>query len=255
MWTHTLFLLFVAFAVYAQNLTGFALALILLGLIGITDLVPLTDAANAVTVLIFVNACMFLYQRRALRLDRMLWPAVVASLFGALAGMALLTLLVQGAYEVLRMILGLSIVGCSVLLWRAARPLDSVSSHRSFVVVGGVSGVLGGLFSAAGPPLVYLMYRQPWPLARIQETLILFFGLGALLRMAILAPAGHFSADAVVLAAEAIPVVLLVTSLSAGRPAPFSQAAVKRMVCLLLVLTGAGMTAVAVSALLHRAHG
>ena len=51
MWTHALFLLFVALAVYAQNLTGFALALILLGLIGITDLVPLTDAANAVTSL------------------------------------------------------------------------------------------------------------------------------------------------------------------------------------------------------------
>jgi hypothetical protein len=32
--THLLFLTFVALAVYAQNLTGFALALILLGLVG-----------------------------------------------------------------------------------------------------------------------------------------------------------------------------------------------------------------------------
>jgi hypothetical protein len=35
--THPLFLTFVALAVYAQNLTGFALALILLGLVGATE--------------------------------------------------------------------------------------------------------------------------------------------------------------------------------------------------------------------------
>ena len=43
MWIHLVFLIFVALAVYAQNVTGFALALILLGLIGATDLVPITD--------------------------------------------------------------------------------------------------------------------------------------------------------------------------------------------------------------------
>jgi hypothetical protein len=46
---HLTFLVFVAGAVYAQALTGFALALILLGLVGATDLVPLTDAVNAST--------------------------------------------------------------------------------------------------------------------------------------------------------------------------------------------------------------
>jgi hypothetical protein len=37
MQTHLPFLTFVALAVYAQNLTGFALALILLGLVGATE--------------------------------------------------------------------------------------------------------------------------------------------------------------------------------------------------------------------------
>ena len=45
-----LFLAFVAGAVYAQAITGFALALILLGLIGATDLIPLTDAVAATSV-------------------------------------------------------------------------------------------------------------------------------------------------------------------------------------------------------------
>jgi uncharacterized protein len=74
--THLLFLMFVAVAVYAQNLTGFALALILLGLVGATDLVPLVDAVNAVTVIIAATACTFLYRRWPLQLERSLWPAV-----------------------------------------------------------------------------------------------------------------------------------------------------------------------------------
>ena len=56
LWTHATFLVFVAGAVYAQALTGFALALILLGLVGATNLVPLTDAVNASTVIAFCSA-------------------------------------------------------------------------------------------------------------------------------------------------------------------------------------------------------
>ncbi|HEU0199771.1 MAG TPA: TSUP family transporter [Burkholderiaceae bacterium] len=247
--THALFLLFVALAVYAQNLTGFALALILLGLIGVTDLVPLTDAVNAVTVMIVVNAFTFLYRRWPLQLERSLWPAVVASLLGAVAGIVLLTWLAGAAYQVLRFVLGIFIVACALLLWRAAKPLASASPARSFVWVGGLSGVLGGMFSAAGPPLVYLMYRQPWTTARIQEALILFFGIGALLRLAIVVPTGHFSPHAMQLAVEAVPVVFLVTAFAAGRPTPLSPRLLKAAVCMLLVATGAGMMVAALAAL------
>jgi hypothetical protein len=249
MLTHVLFLLFVALAVYVQGLTGFALSLVLLGLVGVTEVVSLTDAANAVTVLIAVNAGIFLYQRRSLRLDRSLWPAAAASLLGTLAGMAVLTVLAAGAYDVLRALLGVCIVGCALLLWGTPDPLPKVSPPRAFLTAGGLAGVLGGLFSAPGPPLVYLMYRQPWPLARIQESLIFFFGIGALLRLAVFAPTGLFSANAALLAAEAVPVVALVTPLTARYPAPFSPPTVKKLVCLLLVVAGAGMAGSAVLAL------
>jgi hypothetical protein len=239
--THLLFLLFVAVAVYAQNLTGFALALILLGLVGATDLVPLVDAVNAVTVIIAVTACTFLYRRWPLQLERSLWPALASSVAGAVAGTILLTWLADEAHEVLRLILGISVVLCALLLWHAAAPLKTVSSRSAFVLAGGISGLLGGLFSAPGPPLVYLMYRQPLPHARIQESLILFFGMGALLRLALVVPSGQFSIGATWLAAEAIPVVLLVTSFAAHRPPPLPLRLLKAIVCLLLVTTGAGM--------------
>jgi uncharacterized protein len=241
MQTHLLFLMFVAVAVYAQNLTGFALALILLGLIGATDLVPLVDAINAVTVIMATTACTFLYRRWPLRLERSLWPAVASSVAGAVVGTILVTWLADTAHDVLRLILGISVVLCALLLWHAAEPLERISSRGAFVLAGGVAGLLGGMFSAPGPPLVYLMYRQPLPHARIQESLILFFGLGALLRLALVVPAGQFSVGAVQLSAEAIPVVFVVTSFAAIRPPPLPLKLLRAVVCLLLVATGAGM--------------
>ena len=241
MWTHLLFLLFVALAVYAQNVTGFALALILLGLVGATDLVPLTDAVNAVTVLAAVNAATFLYRRRPLRLELSVWPAAAASVLGVVAGTVLLTWLAGTAYEALRLLLGLSIVLCALLLWRATAPLEAVSSRSTFALAGTAAGLVGGTFSAPGPPLVYLLYRQPLSHARVRESLILLFGTGELLRLAPVVPAGQFSARAVQLAAEAVPVVVAVMSFAARRPPPLPPGLLKAAVCLLLIATGTGM--------------
>src|SRR5262249_50089027 len=169
------------------------------------------------------------------------------------AGIVLQLWLAGAAYEFLRLVLGVSIILCALLLWRAAEPRKSVSSRGAFVLAGGISGLLGGVFSASGPPLVYLMYRQPLALARVQEALIVFFGLGALLRLAIVVPAGHFSMRAVLLVAEASPVVFAITAVAAGRPPPLPPKVLKAVVCLLLVATGAGMIGAAASVMSHAA--
>ncbi|MFA7391211.1 MAG: TSUP family transporter [Pigmentiphaga sp.] len=241
MLTHLSFIVFVAIAVYVQNLTGFAFALILLGLVGTIDLVPLPDAVNAVTALSVVNALMFFYRRRTARIERAILPAVAASLVTVVVGIALVTFLAASAYQVLRLVLGLSVVACALLLWRAASPLKSTSSASYFTFVGSLSGVLGGMFAAAGPPLVYAVYRQPWPLERIQESLIFSFAAGALLRMVVIVFTGNFSSLSLLLTLEAIPVALMVTALNANRPAPFSKKAIRNAVCALLVLSGLGM--------------
>lgn len=251
MWpAHALFLLFVAIATYAQSVTGFALGLILIGLVGTTGVVPLTDAVNAAGVIAFANAAAFLYRQRPLRIERSLWAAVATGVPAAVAGIFLLTSLAGAAYEVVRLLLGVTIVSCSVLLWRAGMPLSKVSPWRAFAVAGGLSGLLGGMFAAPGPPLVYLMYRQPLPQPRVLQSLIVFFGVMALLRLAIAVPAAMFSLNAVALAAESLPVVFLVTFLAAGRPPPLPPRIIKSVVCLLLAVAGAGLAGAAASAIM-----
>lgn len=234
-------MILVAVAVYAQSTTGFALALILLGLVGLIDLVPLPDAANAVTVLIIVNALTFFYSRRTLRVERVILSAVGTTLIGVFAGMAILTFLATHEYQLLKFILGLSIVACAFLLWRASNPYRTTSSAGYFSVIGLISGVLGGMFAAPGPPLVYAVYRQPWPIERIQESLIFCFAVGAVLRLVIVILNGDFSRLAVMLTLEAVPITLIVTAFSASRPLPVSGAIVKNLVSILLVGSGLGM--------------
>jgi hypothetical protein len=241
MLTHLTFAAFVALGVYAQNVTGFALALILLGLVGVTELLPLPDAVNAVTVIMIVNALMFFQRRRSARIEPAIYPAVAASLVGAAAGMALLGFLAAHAYQVLRLILGGSIVVCALMLWRTASPYATTSGRAYFAWVGGLSGILGGMFSAPGPPLVYAVYRQPWTIERMQEALIFSFGVGAVLRLVVMGLTGQFSPLAVLLTLEAIPVALAVTALTATHRPPVSGSTLKSIVCLLLVGSGAGM--------------
>jgi uncharacterized protein len=239
--THVTFLVFVAGAVYAQALTGFALALILLGLVGATNVVPLTDAVNATTIIGFCTAWLFLYRNRALRIEKVLVPTVIASAGGVVVGALLLVWLAGAAYQLLRLVLGASIVACALSLWRAAQPLPAMSSARTFAITGGIAGIMGGMFSAGGPPLVYLLYRQPKPLAWIRQSLMVFFGFSTSLRLFIVVPSGQFSLFALQLAAEALPVVFLMTYFAVRHPLPLSPKLFRGLICVLLITTGLSM--------------
>lgn len=250
MLTDILFLLFVAIAVYAQNLTGFALALILLGLVGATDVVPLPDAVNAVSIIVVVNAVLFLYKRRALRLEPRLWPVLLSSMVGTALGVAALAWIMGNAYEMLRLLLGSCIVYCAWILWRRTVPQPASSAPSAFLFAGLLSGLMNGLFAAGGPPLVFLIYRQPWSLARIQESLIFLNGAAALLRLVIIMPTVGLNPQSLKLAAIAVPIILLVTTLAARRAPPLPPGILRLIVCALLVATGIAMIHTSISFLI-----
>jgi hypothetical protein len=249
-WQVAGFLLCVVVATCAQSITGFALALILLGLSGLFQLAPLPDVANVATVLSLASAAIALRGTRG-SLDRqMLRSTVSGSVFGVGAGVILLAWLNTHVVMVLRLLLGLVVIACALVVLLRAKPLEQPSGKRSFHVVGFISGLLGGLFSASGPPLVYHFYRQPMSVDAVRDTLVATLAAGSLIRFTMVVPSGQFSLRALGLSAIAVPVAMGLTWWLKRHPPAWDRGVVLKLVCALLMLTGVGLIAPALQSLM-----
>lgn len=238
---HLVFFACAVIAGYVQNLTGFAFGLILLGMVGLMEIAPITDVANVVSVLMLVNAAMIFYTERPKLEIRVIGPTMGASLIGVIVGVLLLNWLSDTVVHVLSMLLGVTIVACAAILAQDGGTLENRSPISRFIAFGAISGVLGGLFSAAGPPLVYHFYRQPIALRTIREGLIAIFAANALLRLAMMLPTGRFGVNAMILSLETVPLILLQTYWMARRPTTLRTATIRRIVCVMLALVGLGL--------------
>lgn len=251
-WQIAAFALCVVIASITQSITGFAMALVLLGLTSLFHLVPLPDVANVAMVLGIASAPVAL--RGAHDMDlRILRSTVTGSVFGVAVGVVLLAWLSGNVVTVLRLLLGLVIVACAVIVLVRTHPLPRRSSAGSFRAFGFVSGLLGGLFSAAGPPLVYHFYRQPMSLDAVRHTLRISLAVGSLIRLVMVVATGTFSRDAFFLCLFAVPLVLGITWWMERHPPGWPRQAVLKIVCALLVITGLGLTGPALKTLLSAA--
>ncbi|NLP63957.1 sulfite exporter TauE/SafE family protein [Paraburkholderia sacchari] len=245
---HVLFAGCVAIATFTQSLTGFAFGLVLLGFVAVFHLAPLPVASNVVTMMVLANAAMLV--RRIPALPRgLLVPSYGSSLVGVAVGAGLLAWLSDNAIGALRFTLGLAILVCSVLLVWQAKPRTQIASPGTFAFYGGISGVMGGVFASAGPPMVFHLYRQPIDRVVVRDTLVLLFAINAVLRLIIVLAQGRFDAASVALSLEALPVVLTVTWLARRYPPRWSPTAVRRVVFVLLAAAGISLVAPVVTGL------
>lgn len=253
------FAAFALLATLAQNATGFAFTLVLLGLSGVQGRVPLADAANAASLLTLAQAGLQVASaRRAAALHgtatapatppegagptgRWLGPLLVGSVPGLLAGVGLLAVLGGRAQPLLLGGLGAVVLACAV---RMARPLPrsaQLSSTPVLCATGALSGLLGGLFATAGPPLVLQMYRQPLPFQVLRRGLLQVFALQAALRLALVAASGGLHPAGFWLASAALPAVAGAQLLSQRGGWPREAAQVRGLVVALLVATGVSL--------------
>lgn len=245
------FLACVAVACAAQSVTGFALALILLGLTSLFDLVPLPDVANVATVLSLANAAIALRATREPP-DWPIWRATVSgSVFGYGIGVALMAWLHTNVVVVLRLLLGVVVIACAIIVLVRAQPLAQRSSAASFRGFGVLSGVLGGLFSASGPPLVYQFYRQPLSLEVVRDTLVAALATGSLIRLAMVVPSGQFTLRSLLLSALSLPLTMGLTWWLRRHPPAWRRGTVLKIVCVLLTITGIGLIGPAMKALVR----
>ncbi|WP_372825454.1 TSUP family transporter [Polaromonas sp.] len=236
-----LFLLCVALATCAQSLSGFAFALILLGLAGLLELAPLADLANVTTVLALANALVALRGAGKTLDVPALRDITLGCVAGILLGLLLLGWLSANVTLVLRVLLGLTVIACALVVLMQTAALPERSSPNTFRFWGAVSGLLTGLFASGGPPLVYHFYRQPMALKAVRDTLVATLAASAFLRLVVVVPTGQFSGNALTLCLLALPLVFGLSWWLERHPPGWSRQAVLKLVCALLVLTGAGL--------------
>lgn len=250
---HVLFLSFVALATYAQTMTGFAFGLVLLGLTGMLDLAPLPMVSNVVSILTLANLTVTIWRSRPGIDWNMLMPAFPSALAGIACGVWALQWMSDDLAIALHWLLGLTIVVCAFMLISDARRQTQVSGRTSFVVVGALSGLLGGLFASGGPPIVYHLYRQPLPLALVRNTLLVFFAFSSGTRLLLVSVSGAVDKPTIVLSLTALPVVIVLTWLVRRYANMDAVRLVRRLVFLLLLAAGLGLLLPATAALLRMA--
>lgn len=241
------FLVIAALAGYFQTVTGFGLGLIVMGATSGLGIAPVASVAAVVSLMTLMN-CLIALPGRLQHID---WPSARAAAMGIipmiLLGVLLLDYLSGRATTLLSLVLGLVILyGGASLVFQPSRQ-QQLSSRSSFALFGGLSGLLGGLFGIAGPPLIYHCYRQPIEPVRIRNLLILLFAVTSGMRTLFVTSQGQMNAEILWLTAWSMPVIAIATYAGRRFPLPFSSLVMRRIAFVVLVMIGISLIASALA--------
>lgn len=232
---------------YVQTVTGFAFGLVVMSAAALFSLVSLEVAAFAVSVLSLINSVTGLAGGlwREAKI-KMLLVFFLGSIPATAYGVYLLSRLESDALHWLQLCLGLTIMlACGMSLIKPKKnPTDS--KPWAFFLCGGFAGVLGGLFATAGPPISYLMYRQPVSLSVIRASLLSVFFISCLTRIGITTVAGQVTMEMIWLSVIGVPCVLVATLVAKRYPPNVPPEMIKRAAMVLLFLSGISLSLKAV---------
>jgi len=232
------FLVIVAAGSYIQTVTGFGLGLIVMGTVTLLGLAPIEFSSIVVSILALANSVLALFKQHN-SVHKASWGLIVAGLLpGVLIGVFLLEHFSAHATNVLRVILGAFIITSGLILMYKPHPKTRLDSRPRFLVFGIVGGIFGGLFSTAGPPIVYQVYRQPLSIAVIRTTLLAIFIVANFLRIVFVGIRGDINWPVLHLALLSIPVVAGLTVFGRRFRPPLSDIAMRRLAFGLLILLG-----------------
>ncbi|WP_176426424.1 TSUP family transporter [Cobetia sp. QF-1] len=243
LWQLVAIMMSLALASYIQTLTGFAFGLIVMGLLATLDVLPVESAALLCALLSLFNNAMALrgrWRNIDLRLARRL---LTTSLLLLPVGYFLSTWLGEERAPLLGLLLGIVILIACIALLVQSKPRETLSPRWHFHIAGALSGLMGGLFAANGPPLVVMLYRQPMTLVAIRCTLFGVFLIGGLVRMglSIASPgrAGDHLNELLLIGAAGVFVVIAFTELARRFPPPLSDHHLRQVAyAILLVASG-----------------
>lgn len=237
-----LFLCLIALGCYVQAITGFALGLLVIAGSALFGLMSIEAASIVVTIVTLANAGLLLIRSGFRVRWRKVIPVLVACIPTVYLGVVLLDVLNEHGQDVLRILLSLTIVVSSLSLIYNPRPRSHESGNTSFVIYGSAAGILGGMFAATGPPLIFHFYRQPLPIWIIRDSLLMIFLTVAIVRIVFLMSENMLPVDAAIQAVIALPVVLIFSFLGDKLPMPFDDRTSRRFAFLLLTVAGVAVS-------------
>ncbi len=232
------FLAVVFVAAYVQSVTGFAMGMIVVAVVGGLKVIPLPVLTAAASLISLVNVVIALRGRvRDVHVPTFSW-LTLGQIPGIVAGLWLLSYLDSQAQRVLYLLLGVFITAGSVsmILRPHARPALSNAAGRW--MAGLCGGICGGLFSASGPVMGWFNYRQPLPVDVVRATLFACFVVTTSVRTVLVGATDGLTRDVLVLAAIALPVVVVATEFGRRYQPPWSDAGLKRAAFGLLIVMG-----------------
>ncbi|HEY5789537.1 MAG TPA: TSUP family transporter [Gammaproteobacteria bacterium] len=233
-----LFLAVVALGAWLQTVTGFALALTVLGAVTQLQLAPLPLTAIVVSLLGLASSLVALAgHHRAIRW-RLLLPILAGMLPTVTLGVWLLGHLQADGTDTLRRILGLFILGGGVLLLLSPRTRPRPAAARTGVLAGLLGGLFGGLFAAPTPPVVFHLYREPAAIEGVRATLFAVIIGGVTLRMSSVAGLTGVSPEVLRVVLFALPATLAGSLLGRVLSPRLSERVQRRVALLLLTLLG-----------------
>ncbi|PAU38483.1 hypothetical protein CKF94_09360 [Vibrio coralliilyticus] len=228
----------IAIGTYFQTVTGFGLGIIVIGLTVSLNLVSLPVIAAVVSIVTLFNCLVALVGKPLKGELKIMLALVVGIVPGVMAGVYLLDELSASATNIMRGMLGIMILGAGLNFMFKPKTLEKRSASTSFLFSGFGSGLAGGLFGMAGPPIVYHLYKQPFSIELVRSTLLMVFACTSASRTAYVYLDGSLESSILLLSAVAIPLVTGVTIIARRFPPPLSNQQLRKLVFSVLLMIG-----------------
>lgn len=165
-------------AALLQGATGFGFGLIAMGLL------PLFLAVDLVSMTVSLVLIPVLALNLAARYRHFNWKDARFIWLGTLIGVAPGVFLLASADEVLlKRILGGILIFTGFHDFVISRSPHWIRGSRAGIICGLLCGALGGAFNTGGPPAIYYVYNQPWPVLQSVATLQTIFLSTALMKL------------------------------------------------------------------------
>lgn len=236
------FMAIIAVATYVQSIAGFALGMIVMGTVTTFNLVPIAFTSVVISSVTLMNSIFILKGCFGQLNKRIVIITVTGMLPGMFIGLTLLEYLSSSFNEILQTILGVAIIGAGIsMILKSPHKDRKHSKEPAFFCAGTASGILNGMFSMGGPPLVYIFYRQPFPLNLIRLYLLSIFFVSSISRLTMVGIRGELTSDILLFSAVCIPIVLGVSWFAKHYPPPISLDTMRKIAFCMLMVIGSSL--------------